>query len=486
MEMSHSSILKKKLITPTVFSLVNMSSLLLLICICICICILQLNCEEVFCNLDLNGDCQCIEPETCVLSCIGFQTCKSTTQTTHSLICKENHNCHVNCDGESSGSACMDSIINGPNNHKLTVDCKMHRDCKSTIINVGLQSNVTINCQHNWESDTCQDMILNATNANNVIVNCVAYQACSNMNIICGKGNCLVNCNSTQGATCNNLRLTCGTGNCRINCNGDTTRCNAMNIDTNLANSFQCFGDNNDCANAPKSFTAAPVPAPITYDPTKYPSESPSKSPTYNHIIITSTITTVSIEISIISNNLTNINITNTFNDIINEYLTTRLSVNSDYYLQVDIIENTVHIKISSELVDETQLIAYIDNNLSDTQIEIIYFSTTLMDITKYRNDDEYYSNNTALIIAVIFVVLSVILLLVAAIFGYKRKKRFENKSIIELNTKIKTVGNVSIYDDDTIIHNNEDFLDDLGTEGTGSANIGERVDNEVLNEINY
>lgn len=223
--------------------------------------------------------------DLCQLSCKGFEACEGGEL----LTCQANQNCHIECNGMDGGRACKDATINAQNALNVSLDCKSYEDCKAVTLYSGSQD-LSVQCTD------CQDMTINAILSSSTTVNCES--SCKSMNILCGDGDCFVNCNGNDGTNniCEGMNIFCGTGHCQINCtannNSGQQNCNSVSIDTSKASQFTCIGSIEQCGALPDSFTRAPTLSPNTYEPTLEPTLIPTTQPTTNPTLVATMVPT--------------------------------------------------------------------------------------------------------------------------------------------------------------------------------------------------
>ena len=168
------------------------------------------NAEIVQCNVNANAQCgPCTGTGDCNLKCqIIMEVCMESI-----FQCQADTACVIDCKSEL---ACESSLIYALTVPSLTMNCDGDESCASTVISLGSGADVTINC---GADSGCLEMQLNAQSANNVVINCDGPEACKAMNIICGSGDCLINCNDAGASPCSSMILNCGTSsNCQIDC----------------------------------------------------------------------------------------------------------------------------------------------------------------------------------------------------------------------------------------------------------------------------
>ena len=187
--------------------------------------------------------------ETCIIDCIDTDWACAD----YVLECSDDHPCNVLCSG-SSGS----------------------HSCTRTNISAKASTDFTLQCT--GPTNTCFQTLINAQNVT---------------------GKVTVICDGSAQYSCNQIHLICGTGECEVQC--DNT-CGDVTIDRSLASNFICIGA--DCGgNAITVVTANPTTNPTFYptnnpltlsNPTQYPitlmpTSHPSSNPTQYPITQTPT-----------------------------------------------------------------------------------------------------------------------------------------------------------------------------------------------------
>jgi len=201
--------------------------------------------ETLYCkNVD---NCVCKEDGLCQLHCLGKDVCKGSDKL---LGCRAGYPCEVNCNAS------------------------------------GLDS-----------ENSCADATIDGSLATDLVVRCVDTQACLNTRVICGSGECRVQCSSSgsssEGSECKGLRLDCASSYCSIECvDGSINTCSNVRVNVESTTPlFECRhpGINNvECASIDAYLspfvqtTVLPTPATNapTVSPTLLPSVSPSVVPT--------------------------------------------------------------------------------------------------------------------------------------------------------------------------------------------------------------
>eukprot|EP01084_Bolivina_argentea_P122850 217709_1 len=220
--------------------------------------------EIIHCDQQNDVHCgPCDTSNQCHLNCFGYETCKGKDQT---LICKDNENCDIVCNGEINGKSCLDAAIYIENVINTTINCVSYEDCKNIKLYASNTHSLTINCMakedYKASESNCQDMAINAQSSESLQINCNGYHGCKKMQIICGN-NCTINCNENHGHVCDGVHVTCGTGDCEINCSG-FNKCPGIVINTEKATRFRCIGSENDCTAAPAPFIRNTTSYPAT------------------------------------------------------------------------------------------------------------------------------------------------------------------------------------------------------------------------------
>ena len=170
--------------------------------------------EVIQCNVNANAQCgPCTGTGTCNLKChILSEVCMESI-----FQCQADTACVIDCNSEL---ACESSLIYALTVPSLTMNCNGLESCASDVLSLGSGADVTINC---GADSACLEMSLNAQSANNVVINCNGPEGCKAMNIICGSGDCLVNCNDSGPSPCSSIILNCGQSkNCQIDCTMDS------------------------------------------------------------------------------------------------------------------------------------------------------------------------------------------------------------------------------------------------------------------------
>eukprot|EP01084_Bolivina_argentea_P268904 456872_1 len=207
-------------------------------------------CNSIACSKPSCGPCSA--DGSCRLNC-GFDNyqCQNAF-----LTCKDAEDCDIDCTGSFTG-VCQESTIDASNAINVAIDCDWTDSCKTAAVTCGT-GDCIITCD---QQTSCQNMVVDATNTKGKLqINCWLTNSCNGIDVTCGSGTCYMNCGGSKNGQdhCTNMKLKCGTADCRVNCEDAGYRqCVGISVDTTLAKSFTCNGDNIQCASAPQPFTAA-------------------------------------------------------------------------------------------------------------------------------------------------------------------------------------------------------------------------------------